>query len=534
MSTLAERKEINKILTRIQSIARQGTAGYRDFDSYINELLTKKKINLLQQCAEIYFELDRTKTSNLGLLKNVLWDKSLSLAKLPFLERLDRILKNEGVYQIGNEIRDLNNINLLFDLSPTLDENLQVVATASKVDFVVSGNSVSVNLNDPNISEISISNVDWATYSTSPKSIKPIHKITAGTYYDTLTYNGSTDNKDLKDLVACTNSVVVDESLDGLNRIDLQIELTHSFVGDLQINLMAPNGRVINAKRQGGVLDKGKNLNVTFSNIDVYERLIRTTKDGITGTYRMDKLIGIGDAPYVSDVAEVKKMLQGQSTLGAWTLFVKDVGTLNEGTLNGWKLILGAQRFNDYCTQSSYVTDIPTTQGGVYHVEVTKKNPYGKFLYRLDVTKDDLLGTATEVDFTSTVDANYYVRNKRVMEILGQKKYYVEVKAKGSQEIVTMMSEDPTLSEESNLLVRYRQAVAYLKDQSNLTQVVNVISVVTAYPNSPKTLDRYLHITDGIIEWSGDRWEYPLQYNNMRILVSDTNKTLKYNGTTWE
>lgn len=533
MGIKEDRLEINKILSRLQAIARQGTAGYRDYDSYINELINKGKLNYLQQCAEIYFDVDHTKLTNLGFLKNVLWDKLLADTKLSFLSKLQKLLSDQGVYQIGTELRDARNANFNFELSPTLDESLQVIATASKVDFAHSDGTIRVNLLDPNISNIVISRVDWATYSAVPKSLAKITTISAERYFDTISVNGPTANGDILDLIACTNSLQVNTTVDGVNRLDLDVNIAHTFTGDIQINLIAPNGRVMNVKRQGGILDKGENMNVRFSTSNEYARLIRTNKNDVTGTYSIDRFIGIGDAPYVSDTGDLNKMLISGSPVGTWTLFIKDVGTKNTGSLLNWALHIGAQRTNEYCTQTSYKTDITTIQGGVYHVEVTKKNPYGKFTYRLSVTKDDLLGTATEVDFTSTVDANYYVRNRRVMEVLGLKKYYLEVRPNGSQEVVTMMSEEQTLSEEANLLRRYSQAIAYLKDQNKISQIVEVLSVVSVYPTSPNPLDRYLHSTDGIIEWTGRVWFYHIQYPKMRILVKDTGNILKYDGENW-
>ena len=116
---------------------------------------------------------------------------------------------------------------------------------------------------------------------------------------------------------------------------------------------------------------------------------------------------------------------------------------------------------SDYFTQSSYATQIPLTHGGTYLIEVEKRNDYGKFSYRLEIERDDNIGTITEVSIDD-LDSNYYYKNKQLAEILGYKKTFLEVKKVGQTDVLTIMHNDPTVSEEMNLYQRYVMAIDYL------------------------------------------------------------------------
>lgn len=123
------------------------------------------------------------------------------------------------------------------------------------------------------------------------------------------------------------------------------------------------------------------------------------------------------------------------------------------------------QKFNsgsDYFTQSSYPTQIPLTHGGTYLIEVEKRNDYGKFSYRLEIERDDTIGTITEVSIDNYLESNYYYKNKQLAEILGYKKTFLEVKKVGQTDVLTIIHNDPEVSEEMNLYQRYAMAIDYL------------------------------------------------------------------------
>jgi hypothetical protein len=125
------------------------------------------------------------------------------------------------------------------------------------------------------------------------------------------------------------------------------------------------------------------------------------------------------------------------------------------------KLLQNFNSGSDYFTQSSYPTQIPLTHGDTYLIEVEKKNDYGKFYYRLDLSRDDKIGSITEVAMDTYLESNYYYKNKKLAEILGYKKTLLEVR-KSSGDMITIVHSDPASSEEMNLYQRYVMAIDYL------------------------------------------------------------------------
>ena len=125
------------------------------------------------------------------------------------------------------------------------------------------------------------------------------------------------------------------------------------------------------------------------------------------------------------------------------------------------KLLQNFNSGSDYFIQSSYPTQIPLTHGDTYLIEVEKKNDYGKFYYRLDLSRDDKIGSITEVAMDNYLESNYYYKNKKLAEILGYKKTFLEVR-KSSGDMITIVHSDPASSEEMNLYQRYVMAIDYL------------------------------------------------------------------------
>src|SRR5690606_40147112 len=89
--------------------------------------------------------------------------------------------------------------------------------------------------------------------------------------------------------------VVADRTGNGLAETEVQVDITHSYIGDLRVDLIAPDGSAyVLHNRSGG----------SSNNIDK--------------TYTVD--------------------LSGESLNGTWNLRVKDNGRGDTGTLNSWSV----------------------------------------------------------------------------------------------------------------------------------------------------------------------------------------------------
>ena len=454
--------EINRIRQRLIKFARQGNAGFREYTDYVQTIIYQGQVDQFSFCLETYYYIDTTKFNNIRTLRDYAWNSIISERQLPLLESIKNMFDKKGVYQISNEIRKTDSDNLSYQLSETMDENLQIMATSSKIGFTYSNGGIQLEILDENVYSVSINRSIWPTIYDLPRDKVHLQTIDSGVRYELLTYTTSTPNGIIADLSTFTSSTYIDTTeVVGINRLDLTVDIEHQHIGDLQINLTSPNGKTINAKVQGGELDKGTKLvGTTFTTMRDYTRLLRVDKD-ITGTYTMDTRLGIGETPHLSDVTRVNEII-GTGSSGNWTIYIRDINEGKSGKINYWRLDLGTMLPNKYLTEQTYTTEIDKRSSHVYYIEVLKRDPYQKFVYRLSVNMEDLLGTITEVNVSDLVDRNYHKRSRVLINTLSVSKTYLEVRKKGTDQVITFVHEDGKLSEDMNLYERYIMAVDYL------------------------------------------------------------------------
>lgn len=113
-------------------------------------------------------------------------------------------------------------------------------------------------------------------------------------------------------------------------------------------------------------------------------------------------------------------------------------------------------------TQSpTYVTNIPTSPSREYLIS-TEERPDYKFLnYKVEVMKDSLIGYIFEGE-TYTQDAKYFIQNKQYANIIGARKTYLTAYKVGSTQSYLIVTDSPSLSEQQNLLNRYKIAIDIL------------------------------------------------------------------------
>lgn len=113
----------------------------------------------------------------------------------------------------------------------------------------------------------------------------------------------------------------IDENLT-INDIVVRVDLEHTAVGDLLIELLSPQGdRIILANHRGGSGDHFDNT--TFD--DEASRSIAKGRAPFKAHYRPDEKLS---------------QLQGISTAGTWQLRITDTQSGNEGQLHSWKLFI--------------------------------------------------------------------------------------------------------------------------------------------------------------------------------------------------
>ena len=132
-------------------------------------------------------------------------------------------------------------------------------------------------------------------------------------------------NQILDPPAAATKSQITVSSLGSVSNVEVTLDITHSFVGDLSVFLVSPSGTQVELfTGVGGPLN---DMHLTLS--DTAARSITSLVDsdwslgGYTGTWR--------PAGSLSDFA-------GENSAGIWTLVVSDTYPADVGTLDGWTL----------------------------------------------------------------------------------------------------------------------------------------------------------------------------------------------------
>ena len=130
-----------------------------------------------------------------------------------------------------------------------------------------------------------------------------------------------------------THSLVVAGVTGAVQSISVTFTITHTWDSDLDINLVAPNGNILNlVGARGGSGDNFTNTIISSTS---------STSLGIgsapfSGTFAADGLIGWGPAAFASNVPTFASLFSVPN--GTWRLAMADFGAGDLGTLTSWSI----------------------------------------------------------------------------------------------------------------------------------------------------------------------------------------------------
>jgi subtilisin-like proprotein convertase family protein len=130
--------------------------------------------------------------------------------------------------------------------------------------------------------------------------------------------------KPIDDLSTATSQVTVAD-IGAVFNITVTLDITHSFVGDMEAFLVSPSGTQVELFSEvGGQFNDFVNLTLD----DNAARSIAT--------------LGVGDLPYTGSWRPEGQLSDffGEIVTGIWTLVIRDLDTADEGILNSWSLNL--------------------------------------------------------------------------------------------------------------------------------------------------------------------------------------------------
>ncbi|MCP9751985.1 GEVED domain-containing protein [Ferruginibacter sp. HRS2-29] len=152
-----------------------------------------------------------------------------------------------------------------------------------------------------------------------------------------------------------------------ITSIVVNFSATHSYVGDMVLNLKGPNGKVLNlANRIGGGGNNFTNTNIS----SIAATSITTAAAPFTGTYAPQAANSVAGATIVtSNISNATTFgdLYGASSStanGNWTLSARDKDLFYGGTLKNWSITINYTYINNPVTVTwSPATDLYTNPG---------------------------------------------------------------------------------------------------------------------------------------------------------------------------
>jgi len=139
----------------------------------------------------------------------------------------------------------------------------------------------------------------------------------------------------VSDFVVNTSSLNVAGFSGTVASISVNLNVTHTWDGDVRVNLVAPNGAILNLiNARGGSGDNFVNTTISSAS----GNSLASGASPFTGTFAADAAIGVGLAPYLSTTT-LWSALYGTPN-GTWTLAVSDHATGDQGTLTSWSITI--------------------------------------------------------------------------------------------------------------------------------------------------------------------------------------------------
>ena len=401
MDSLYKRK-LAKIFNRVDKIATKGKDNFIEYYKYIDELVAKSDYAAFEQSLYYFYQIDISNYQYLGDVKKKTWDEILFQTKSDFLKKLSKIYKERNVHQISYDVFTNNPNAVSISLSNPLSSTYSVTSFSQSISLTRDVEIFKLNVINPNIQNIIISKTIWATQSAPPLTLKNdiMNSWNLG-------YEGRNPLPDTFEPTQTTLLQRIPVSYIGTSINTINV--SNLIIGDIFTMSVTPNLAYI----------IGQHISVTQSN---------SYFEGNVTSYTQ----------YSGDLSILVTDKFGSSTYSQWTT----------------QYISGTQ-------SPTYVTNIPMGTNGQYVIS-TEERPNYKFLnYKVDITKDSLIGQILENEIY-TQDTKYLIQNKQYASIIGARKTYLEVYKVGGTQSYIVATDSASLSEQQNLLNRYKIAIDIL------------------------------------------------------------------------
>ena len=396
------KRKLAKIFNQVDKLATKGKDNFIEYYKYIDELIAKSDYGAFQQALYYFYQIDISDYQYLSDVKKETWKEVLFQTKSDFLKKLSKIYKERNVHQISYDVFTNNPNAVSISLSNPLSSTYSVTSFSQSISLTRDVEIFKLNVINPNIQNIIISKTIWATQSAPPLTLKNDIMNSWNLGYEGRNPLPDTFEPTQTTLLQRIPVSYIGTSIDTINASNL-------IIGDIFTMSVTPNLAYI----------IGQHISVTQSN---------SYFEGNVTSYTQ----------YSGDLSILVTDKFGSSTHSQWTT----------------QYISGTQ-------SPTYVTNIPMGTNGQYVIS-TEERPNYKFLnYKVDITKDSLIGQILENEIY-TQDTKYLIQNKQYASIIGARKTYLEVYKVGGTQSYIVATDTDSLSEQQNLLNRYKIAIDIL------------------------------------------------------------------------
>jgi subtilisin-like proprotein convertase family protein len=173
-----------------------------------------------------------------------------------------------------------------------------------------------------------------------------------------------------------------------INNVIITFNVSHLNVGDLIINLRAPNGNILNlVNRRGGTGDNFTNTVVSSAGITAFS----SSATPFTNTYAADAANAVGPTGQVSNVT-LFSSLYGTPN-GNWVISARDAASGTSGTINSWSISVNYTEPITWTPITNLYTNAGATvayvAGTNFKTVYAKPTAVGTTTYTATATNDD-------------------------------------------------------------------------------------------------------------------------------------------------
>ena len=147
-----------------------------------------------------------------------------------------------------------------------------------------------------------------------------------------------------------SSSINVGSSLGAVEKVTVSVSMSHTWIGDLTINLRGPTGTIVTLMSRPGFAEPsddgtgccGDSSNLIFDNLITFDDDAATSAETMGGAQDGSTAIPAGSFFPFADSAGGPMLagFDGLASIGIWTLYIGDSEALDEGVLNSWTLSL--------------------------------------------------------------------------------------------------------------------------------------------------------------------------------------------------